>query len=107
MPEQEPQPEATIETTAPELQAARPISRRFLLGGGGALAASVVAASFVGWQRYRTLESGLGNPELAEQRIAGLFKADDPKGFAAAIAASFGAVVSVQGDVLRLNTKKV
>lgn len=44
---------------------------------------------------------------LAQQRITGLFKADDPKGFATAIAASFGAMVSVRGDVIQLTSKKV
>lgn len=46
------------------------------------------------------------DPELARQRITGLFRADDPKGFATAIAASFGGVVEVQGETLRISAKK-
>lgn len=58
MPEQE--PVALIERVADDPQVDRPISRRLLLGGGGAFAASVVAFGLIGWQRYRTLESGVG-----------------------------------------------
>lgn len=44
---------------------------------------------------------------LARERVTGLFKADDPQGFAMAVAASFGAVVNVRNEVIRLSLKKV
>ncbi|WP_010186303.1 FecR family protein [Sphingomonas sp. PAMC 26605] len=44
-------------------------------------------------------------PELARQKVVGLFKADDPQGFATAVAASFGGVVTRQGDSIRISGK--
>lgn len=70
--------------------------------GGEALAQAVRA-----FDRYGTARIIVADPELARQRITGLFKADDPKGFATAIAASLGGLVSSEGNVVRIYAKKV
>lgn len=59
------------------------------------------------FDRYSAQRITVLDPNLGRQRITGLFKADDPKGFAMAIAASFGAVVNANGNELQLNLKKV
>ncbi len=69
--------------------------------GGEALGEAVRA-----FDRYGVTRIVVEDPELARQRITGLFKADDPRGFATAIAASFGGLVDAQGDVLRIFPKK-
>lgn len=58
------------------------------------------------FDRYSAQRIAVLDPELARQRITGLFKADDPKGFAMAIAASLGAVVNTNGNDLQLILKK-
>jgi transmembrane sensor len=69
--------------------------------GGEALADAVRA-----FDRYGPARIAVVDPDLAQQKVTGLFKADDPRGFATAIAASFGAIVTVRGDVIRISTKK-
>jgi transmembrane sensor len=69
--------------------------------GGEALADAVRA-----FDRYGPVRISVADRELARQRVTGLFKADDPRGFATAIAASFGASVEAHGDVVRIFQKK-
>jgi transmembrane sensor len=57
------------------------------------------------FDRYGPTRIIVADPGLARQKIIGLFKADDPQGFATAIAASFGAVVKSQGNILRIAEK--
>jgi transmembrane sensor len=70
--------------------------------GGEALADAVRA-----FARYNTTRIIVTDAHLARQRVTGLFKATDPRGFAEAVAASFGAVVSRQGEVIRIAAEKV
>lgn len=70
--------------------------------GGEALATAVRA-----FDRYSPTRIVIADPELGRQRITGLFKADDPRGFATAVAASFGGIVSGEGDVIRISSEKV
>nr|WP_295106438.1 FecR domain-containing protein [uncultured Caulobacter sp.] len=58
------------------------------------------------FDRYGPVRIVVADPELARQRITGLFKADDPKGFAIAIAASLGGVAESQGETIRISAKK-
>ncbi|MBJ7440288.1 MAG: FecR domain-containing protein [Sphingopyxis sp.] len=57
------------------------------------------------FDRYSPTRIVVADPELAEQKITGLFKADDPKGFARAVGASFGATAVQRGDVIRLSRR--
>lgn len=72
-----------------------------MLSFGGQMLADAVRA----FDRYGPLRIVVADPDLARQKVTGLFKADDPRGFASAVAASFGAVVSAQGDVIRISAK--
>jgi transmembrane sensor len=74
-----------------------------MLSFGGEVLGDAVRA----FDRYGSVRIVVADPELARQRITGLFKADDPRGFATAIAASFGGVVSSQGEVIRISSKKI
>ncbi len=62
-------PAASIEADPIETPSSRTINRRMLLGGGGAIAASVVAVGFIDWPRYRQFESGVG--EIRHIALAG------------------------------------
>lgn len=73
-----------------------------MLSFGGELLGDAVRA----FDRYGATRIVVVDPELARQRITGLFKADDPKGFATAIAASFDGVVTSQGETIRISSKK-
>lgn len=74
-----------------------------MLSFGGETLAEAAQA----FARYSATRIVLADPQLARQRVTGLFKANDPKGFAEAVAASFGAVVSSNGDVVRIAAKKI
>lgn len=76
--------------------------REGMLSFGGELLGDAVRA----FDRYGPVRIIVADPGLARQRITGLFKADDPRGFATAVAASFGGVVESQGDTLRITAKK-
>jgi transmembrane sensor len=65
-----------------------------------------LAAAVREFDRYGPMRIVISDPQLAQQKITGLFKADDPKGFATAVATSFGADVASDGDVLRIFIKK-
>ncbi len=71
-----------------------------MLSFGGDLLADAVRA----FDRYGSVRIVV-DPELAQQKITGLFKADDPRGFATAAAASFGGVVTGHGEVIRISAK--
>ena len=73
-----------------------------MLSFGGELLGDAVRA----FDRYGATRIVVADPELARQRITGLFKANDPKGFATAIAASFDGVVTSQGETIRISSKK-
>jgi transmembrane sensor len=73
-----------------------------MLSFGGELLGDAVRA----FDRYGATRIVVADPELARQRITGLFKADDPKGFATAIAASFDGVVTSQGETIRISSRK-
>jgi transmembrane sensor len=64
---------------------------------GDALAA--VAAQF---DRYGPVRIEIADPSLAREPITGLFAANDPRGFARTAAASLGARVETDGNVVRL-----
>jgi transmembrane sensor len=57
------------------------------------------------FDRYGLVRIVVADPQLAEQKITGLFKANGLKGFATAVVSSFGAAVASDGDVLRIVTK--
>jgi transmembrane sensor len=69
-----------------------------MLSFGGEPLADAVRA----FARYSAATIVVTDPQLARQRVTGLFKASDPEGFAQAVAASFGGVVSIQGDMIRI-----
>jgi len=74
-----------------------------MLSFGGETLADAVRA----FDRYSTTRIVVVDPGIARQKVTGLFKADDPRGFARAVAVSFGGVVSVRGDVVQISAKKV
>jgi transmembrane sensor len=74
-----------------------------MLSFGGQMLADAVRA----FDRYGPTRIVVVDPELARQKVTGLFKADDPRGFATAVAASFGAVVTSDGDVIRISAQKL
>lgn len=55
-----------------------------------------------GFRRYGPVRIEIDDPALAREPVTGLFSASDPKGFAIAIAASLGARVRIEGDVVHL-----
>jgi transmembrane sensor len=71
-----------------------------MLSFGGELL-GVAVRSF---DRYGPTRIVVADPSLARQKVTGLFKANDPKGFARAVAASFGAVVRDEGEIIRLSS---
>ena len=71
-----------------------------ILSFGGDLLANAVRA----FDRYGSARIVV-DPILGQQKVTGLFKADDPRGFATAVAASFGGIVTSQGDVIRISPK--
>lgn len=73
-----------------------------LLSFGG----ETLADAALAFARYNVTRIVVTDPQLARQRVTGLFKASDPRGFADAVAASFGGVVSIQGDIIRLASGK-
>lgn len=73
-----------------------------MLAFGGESLADAVRA----FDRYGPARIVVVDPELARQKVTGLFKADDPRGFATAAAASFGGMVTNQGEVIRISTRK-
>lgn len=54
------------------------------------------------FDRYGAARIEIADPALAREPITGLFAANDPQGFARAIAASLGARVDTDGNVIRL-----
>lgn len=72
-----------------------------MLSFGGEMLADAVRA----FDRYGPARIVVADPELARQKITGLFKADDPSGFATAVAASFGGVVTRSGKVIRISAQ--
>lgn len=76
--------------------------REGMLSFGGELLADAVRA----FDRYGSTRIVVVDPVLARQKVTGLFKADDPSGFAMAVAASFGGVVTSQGEVIRISAQK-
>lgn len=57
------------------------------------------------FDRYGAARIVIADPALAREPITGSFAANDPRGFARAIAASLGARVAIEGDVIRLSRK--
>ena len=45
------------------------------------------------------------DPSLASRPVVGLFRANDPEGFAATVATALGADSAVEGDTIHLRTK--
>jgi transmembrane sensor len=74
-----------------------------MLAFGGEPLAQAVRA----FDRYGSIRILVDDPELGRERITGLFKATDPRGFATAMAASFGGSVASHGDVVRIYAKKL
>ncbi len=59
---------------------------------------ATLAAAAAEFARYNDGEIVIPDPEVAQQRVTGLFVATDPKGFAEAVATSFGLQARVDGD---------
>ncbi|WP_342251314.1 FecR family protein [Sphingomonas sp. OTU376] len=55
------------------------------------------------FDRYGAVRIVIADPVLAREPITGSFAANDPRGFARAIAASLGARVAIEGDTIRLS----
>lgn len=55
------------------------------------------------FDRYGAARIVIADPVLAREPITGSFAANDPRGFARAIAASLGARVAIEGDTIRLS----
>ena len=72
-----------------------------MLSFGGELLGTAVRS----FDRYGPTRIMVADPVLARERVTGLFKANDPRGFATAVAASFGAFVTSEGDTIRLSTR--
>jgi transmembrane sensor len=89
-----------VQPVATSQQAQMLAWRDGMLAFGGDLLANAVRA----FDRYGSVRI-MVDPALARQKVTGLFKADDPRGFAAAVAASFGGIVTGQGDVIRISAK--
>lgn len=66
---------------------------------GGEMLADAVRA----FDRYGPARIVVVDSALARRKITGLFKANDPAGFAKAIAASLGGIVTRQGDIIRIS----
>lgn len=77
--------------------------REGMLSFGGEMLADAVRA----FDRYGSVRIVVVDPELGKQRITGLFKADDPRGFAMAVADSFGGVVTSDRQSIRISAKKI
>ncbi|NYI24258.1 hypothetical protein [Sphingobium indicum] len=92
-----------VRSVAPPQQEQFLAWREGMLSFGGELLADAVRA----FDRYGSARIVVADPDLAKQRITGLFKANDPRGFAVAVAASFGGSVTSQGDVIRISGKKL
>ena len=73
-----------------------------MLSFGGERLADAVRA----FDRYGSRRIVVADPELGRQRITGLFKADDPQGFATAVATSFGGVVTSRDEIIQISSKK-
>ncbi len=71
-----------------------------MLSFGGDFLANAVRA----FDRYGSARIVV-DPILAREKVTGLFKANDPRGFAAAVAASFGGIVTSQGEIIRISSK--
>jgi transmembrane sensor len=69
------------------------------LSFGGEMLADAVRA----FDRYGATRIVVADPGLARQKVTGLFRTDDPKGFAMAVAASFGGFVTSEGEVIRIS----
>jgi transmembrane sensor len=63
-----------------------------------------LAAAVTQFDRYGPVRFEITDPALARETISGLFAANDPIGFAHAIAPSLNARAEVQGDVVRLSS---
>ncbi|MBB5712721.1 FecR family protein [Sphingomonas xinjiangensis] len=74
-----------------------------MLSFGGELLSDAVRS----FDRYGSTRIVVADPHLARQKITGLFKANDAKGFARAVAASFGADVRDEGGIIRLVAKNI
>lgn len=58
------------------------------------------------FDRYARLRIEIDDPALARQPVAGLFAANDPRGFATAVAASLEARVTLTGGVIHLRRNR-
>jgi transmembrane sensor len=72
-----------------------------MLSFGGELLVDAVRS----FDRYGPTRIVVADSSLARQKVIGLFKADDPSGFAMAVAASFGGIVTSQGNIIRISAK--
>ena len=101
----------TVAETAPAPDAPRPIVTRTLAApevarslawreGMVAFENQPLADAAETFQRYSDVRISIPDPTLADKRVAGWFSANDPRGFARAVAISFGArVEEVPGGV--------
>jgi len=64
-----------------------------------------VEAAAAQFNRYNRRRIEVDDPALAKERFVGLFRTNDPAGFAAAVAASLGADVVETADAIRLKRK--
>jgi transmembrane sensor len=70
--------------------------------GSIALEGQSLAEAAEEFNRYNERRIVVVDPALAKRRFAGLFRTNDPEGFANAVAATIGARVTIAPDVIRL-----
>lgn len=88
---------------APKIAAASEIDRALAWRGGKIDLAGETLADAVGeFNRYNTRQLIIADPKLAQERFYGLFRTDDPEGFARAVRQSLGAKVSEDPSTIRL-----
>lgn len=59
------------------------------------------------FNRYNSRQIVIDDPALAQERFVGLFQTNEPESFAAAVAATLGAVVRDDAEVIRINRARI
>lgn len=59
------------------------------------------------FNRYNSRQIVIDDPALAQERFVGLFQTNEPESFAAAVAATLGAVVKDDAEVIRINRARI
>lgn len=67
------------------------------------LAGQTLAVAAAEFNRYNPRKIVIGNPAIAGQRLYGVFRADDPEGFARSLTVSLGATVTLNPKLIRVD----